>query len=175
MCSGKLPRLAPLFCTSMYCIIGGLQCSKDMSYVPTTGLRGQEGVQKSRAADQTRRVSSQVSRCVSHRLCVTLVLCVVMCCDSLLYVSQRTFWTQASKVLRYAARLRILLIKCRQHMPISRYLPGKDLGQSLSFIIFQYAFPCHVLKSFLCARVPDRAGHPAVCVRGEEHPRGHSP
>lgn len=38
---------------------------------------------------------------------------------------QGTFWTQASQVLRHPARLRILLIKRRQHMPIGCYLPGK--------------------------------------------------
>lgn len=40
-------------------------------------------------------------------------------------ICQGTFWTQASQVLGHPARLWILLIKCRQHMPISCYIPGK--------------------------------------------------
>lgn len=88
------------------------------------GLCGEERVQKSRAADQTCSVSSKVTCCIL-KITSRKIPFVIMHFDSMLCVLQRTFWTQASQILWHAARLWILLIKCRQYMPISCNLPGK--------------------------------------------------
>lgn len=89
---------------------------------------------------------------------------------------QGTFWAQASQVLGHPARLWILPIKRRQHMPISRYIPGKvEVNGSKKKKKKKEIMLCARFKNkfFFFLSFLDGARHSTVCVRGQEHPRGH--